>query len=355
MKIPVGRASTPAAGLQTRLFLICVYLCLSVVPVFAAVDGTVTNKTTNQPQSGATVTLYKLGQAGMESVESVKSGAGGKFHMDQTPQGPHLIQTAFDGVTYNHMLPPGSAMSGISLDVYNSSKQPGAARISRHFLIFQPNGAQMSVNEGFILTNGGNTTYNDPDGGTLKFYLPTAAKGIVQVKCTAPQGMPIDRAADKTSQKDIYKLDFPIKPGETSIQVSYLVPYGSSAVFEGKTIGQTMEPTLLVVPNGITLKGEGVQDRGQEPRSKATVYSVTAAAYKVEIAGAMPAAPATDANADAGDNGPSLEEISPKILRQNMKWILALAFGILALGFIVLYRAQPAAVPAKGGNARTRR
>jgi hypothetical protein len=327
--------------------LIRVYLCLSVVPLFAAVDGTVTNKTTGQPQSGATVTLYKLGQAGMESVESVKSGAGGKFHIAQTPQGPHLIQTAFDGVTYNHMLPPGSASGGVSLDVFNSSKQPGAARISRHFLIFQPNGAQMSVNEGFIFTNAGNTTFNDPDGGTLKFYLPTAAKGIVQVKATAPQGMPIDRAADKTGQKDIYKLDFPIKPGETSIQVTYLVPYSSGAVFEGKTLGKTEEPTLLVVPDGVTLKGDGVENKGQEPRSKASVYSVKTAAYKVEIAGAVPAAAAADT--ESSDNGgPSLEEISPKILRQNMKWILALALGILALGFIVLYRAQPAGPPGSG-------
>ena len=43
-----------------------------------------------------------------------------------------------------------------------------------------------------------------------------------------------------------------------------------------------------------------------------------------------------------------------------MKWILALALGILALGFILLYRAQPA--PArrtgpspKGKNERGRR
>jgi hypothetical protein len=324
---------------------ICVYLCLSVVPLFSAVDGTVVNKTTGQPQSGATVTLYKLGQAGMESVESVKSGAGGKFHIDQTPQGPHLIQTAFDGVTYNHMLPPGSATSGVSLDVYNSSKQPGAARIARHFLIFQPSGAQMSVNEGFIFMNNGATTYNDPDGGTLKFFLPTAAKGIAQVKCTAPQGMPIDRAPDKTSQKDIYKVDFPIKPGETSIQITYLVPYSSSAVFEGKTIGKSEEPTLLVVPNGITLTGDGVVNKGQEPRSQASVYSVSTASYKVEIAGSMPAAAAAT-DSDAGDNGPALEEVAPRILQQNMKWILALALGILALGFIVLYRAQPAGAAA---------
>jgi len=324
--------------------------------MLAAVDGAVVNKTTGQPQAGATVTLYKLGQAGMESVESVKSGAGGKFHIDRIPQGPHLIQTAFDGVTYNHMLPPGSATGGLSLDVYNSSKQPGAARISRHFLIFQPNGARMSVSEGFIYTNNGTTAYNDPDGGTLKFYLPTAAKGIAQVKCTAPQGMPIDRAADKTNQKDIYKIDFPIKPGETSIQVSYLVPYSSGAVFEGRTVGKTEEPTLLVVPDGVSLKGEGVVNKGQEPRSKASVYSVAAATYKIEIAGSMPAASAADS--DSGDSGPSLEEVSPKILQQNMKWILALALGILALGFIVLYRAQPAASPgltAKGKSRRGRR
>ncbi|MGD0359818.1 MAG: carboxypeptidase-like regulatory domain-containing protein [Bryobacteraceae bacterium] len=346
---------------QTRWLPVCACLCLCSAPLLAAVDGTVVNKTTGQPQSGATVTLYKLGSAGMESVESVKSGAQGKFHIDQTPSGPHLIQTAYDGVTYNHMLPPGSAMSGISLDVYNSSKQPGAARVSRHFLIFQPSGAQMSVNEGYIFANSGTTTYNDPDGGTLKFYLPTAAKGIVQVKATAPQGMPIDRAADKTGQKDIYKIDFPIKPGETSIQISYLVPYSAGAVFEGKTVGKTDEPTLLVVPNGVTLQGEGVENRGQEPRSQATVYSVKTAAYKVAIAGSMPAAPAAG-EGDAADNGPSLEEVSPKILQQNMKWILVLAFGILALGFIVLYRAQPAAaVPSdrreapKGNNERGRR
>src|SRR5580693_1837527 len=157
---------------------ICVHLrssaaiLLFAVPLFAAVDGTVINKTTGQPQSGATVTLYKLGQAGMESLESVKSGAQGKFHIDQTPQGPHLIQTAFDGVTYNHILPPGSPTSGLSLDVYNSSKRPGAAHVLRHFLIFEPSGAQLTVNEGFTFQNNGLTTYNDPDDGTLKFYLP---------------------------------------------------------------------------------------------------------------------------------------------------------------------------------------
>jgi hypothetical protein len=115
-------------------------------------------------------------------------------------------------------------------------------------------------------------------------------------------------------------------------------------------VAKSEDPTLLVVPNGVTLTGAGVQSRGQEPRSKASVYSVQTATYKVEIAGSMPAA--APADTDSGDNGPSLEEISPKIFRKNMQWIiLALTLGILALGFAVLYRAQP----VRGTDARGNR
>ena len=333
---------------------ICVHLRASAALLLLcfpllAVDGTVVNRTTGKPQAGATVTLYKLGQAGMESIQSVKSGADGKFVIDQSLQGPQLVQTAFDGVVYNNILPPGSATTGLSLDVYNSSKQPGDAKIARHFLIFQPTGGQMQVSEGFQFSNNGKTTYNDPEGGTLKFYLPASAKGKVQVKATAPHGMPIDTEADQTKQPDVYKVGFPIKPGETDFQISYTVPYDSGAVYEGKIFGKTEEPTLLVVPNGITIKGEGLESRGQEPRSQASIYSVKTATYKVEIAGVAPVAGADDSS--DSDSGPSFEEVSPKILQQNMKWILALALGILALGFIALYRAEPA---AKGQNDRGR-
>jgi len=47
--------------------------------------------------------------------------------------------------------------------------------------------------------------------------------------------------------------------------------------------------------------------------------------------------PGDDSAEDAG--GASIEQIPPK-LYDNMKWILVLAFGILTLGFILLYRAH---------------
>ena len=115
---------------------------------------------------------------------------------------------------------------------------------------------------------------------------------------------------------------------------------------------------MLVVPNGVTLKGEGLESKGRN-RARKPRLQRQARDYKVEIAGSM-------CGPGCRRSGPPttalLEEISPKILQKNMKWILVLAFGILALGFIVLYRAQPAAaVPSdrreapKGTNERGRR
>jgi Carboxypeptidase regulatory-like domain len=328
-----------------------IYLCLCVVPLFA-VDGTVVNRTTGKPQSGATVTLYKLGQKGPEFLQSVKSGAQGKFRIDQPVPGPHLLQAAYDGVVYNHILTPGSATSNLTLDVYNSSNKPGAARLERHFLIFQPSGSQMAVNEGFVFKNDSLITYNDPDGGTLKFYLPPGAEGKVEVKAKAPNGMPIDQAAEKSAQKNVYKVAFPIKPGETNFTVMYAMPYTSPAIYQGKLLYKTDEPTLMGAPPGVTLKGEGLEAKGEEPNTHTTIYGVKAADFKVEIAGAMSAS-----DTDSGGGGPSIEEVMPKIWG-NMKWILVLALAILTLGFIVLYRAQPASAapqPAKGRHDRGRR
>src|ERR1051326_3907462 len=115
---------------MTRLITIV----LIAVPAFAAVTGTVINQSTGQPQPGATVALNKLGQGGIEMIDQAKSDSQGKFTINQDIQGrtPHLLRTAFDGVTYNHMLPPGSPTTGVTVDVYNASKQPGSAKVSKH-------------------------------------------------------------------------------------------------------------------------------------------------------------------------------------------------------------------------------
>ncbi len=324
---------------------------LVAASAWAAVNGTVINGTNGKPQPGATVTLYKLGGAGMESIESVKSDARGAFAINQTPQGPHLIQTAFDGVTYNHMLPPGSPASGIQLEVYNASKkQPPDAKVSQHMVLLEPNESALMVSESIVFENTAKLAYNDPDGGTMKFYLPEAAGGQVRVTCTAPQGMPIQQKAEKTSQANVYMVGFPVKPGETRFDLTYQLPFTSPGELSGRILHKE-GLTRLVAPQGVTIKGDNLKLEGQEPRTHASVYTVTAADYRIRIEGTGslrgPAASADD------DSRPTIQQILPR-LYDNLYLVLGLAFAILAVGFVLFYRreARPAEPPPARGKTK---
>jgi hypothetical protein len=323
------------------------------LPALAAVDGTVINQTTGKPQAGATVALYQLAEAGMEAVDQAKSDAQGTFVINRNPQGPHLIQTAYDGVTYNHMLPPGRPTTGLTLEVYDAaSKQPSAVEITQHVIVFEPSGSELVVNESYVFSNAGRITWNDPDGGTLKFFLPAGAKGIVQVDATAPQGMPIRRAAEKAGREDVYKVDFPIKPGETRIDLSYLVPY-TGGPYEGKLILKD-EATRLVTPAGVTLTGDNLTMLGTEPRTQASIYELKGSLYRVEIEGTgQLRAQGGDGSDGVESSGPSIEQIMPRV-NSGAKLIVGLALGILALGFALLYRA-PATSPSAPPESNERR
>jgi len=314
---------------------------LFAAPLSAAVSGTVTNRTTGAPQAATTVTLYKFGQGGMEPVAEAKTDAQGKFMFDQDPsgQGPSMVRVEVDNVTYNHMMPPGSPTSGINLDVYNASKQPGPAKVGKHMIMLQPDGSgKMAVAETFLLENPGKTTWADPVGGTLHFWVPAAAQGQIELNGTAPDGMPVPVPTEKTSKAEVYLAKFECKPGETRFDLNYVVPYTAGQPYAGK-VASGDDNTYLVAPNGVTMEGPGLQDLGQEPRTQSHIYGLVTSAYVVKLTGAAAAAPAGDSSAsDQQDGTPPIEVIMPRIYGKA-PFILGCALGILALGFALLYRA----------------
>jgi hypothetical protein len=322
----------------------------------AAVTGTVVNKTTGKPQAGATVVFNKLDpQLGITFVDQAKSGADGSFTINQEmTQGiPYLIRTAYDGVTYNHMLPPGSATAGLTIEVYNSSKLPGAAKVSKHMLMFEPSSSgQMQVAETFLVENNGQTAWNDPGNGTVHFYLPAAAGGKATAQVLSPGSMPIGAPVAKTSKPDVFEIDYPVKPGgETRFDVTYSVPYSDGDSFAGKIVTKD-DNTYLISPNGVTLTGDGLNDLGQEPKTQAHIYGLPGDAYKIALSGAMAAAASDDSSSADSSGGPQIEAIMPRLYDKAIP-ILAVALSILALGFALLYRAQGKA-PAKESNERGR-
>ena len=306
-------------------------LWLSLATAFAAVDGTVQNRTTGKPQAGAMVLLFKLGQAGPEMLASTKSDAEGRFSFAQAVEGePHLIEAAHEGVTYNLMLPPGTPAANLEVEVFDSSKQPGHASLVQHMVLLEPTGQQLSVSETFLFNNDGNLTYHDPAHGTLRFFVPEAAKDSLKVMAQAPQGMPVERAAEPAGQPGVYKLNFAIKPGETRIDVIYAMPLSGPGRFPARCSTRGV-PTQLVVPNGVGLDGEGTRAPGHRSRLAGRIYrrSTKRRATGIEHWGRE----STRAASNRIDADPALQGLRSRCPGSWPRLSLA-----LALGFILLYR-----------------
>jgi hypothetical protein len=309
-------------------------LLLCAAAAHAAITGTVINQSTGKPQAGATVAYYNLGgQTGPELVDQAKSDAQGHFTINQSPQGPSLLRAAFDGVTYNHRLAPGQPTTGLTISIYNASKNQGEAKVVKHMILFEPGGGQVSVNETYLVTNTGKTAWNDPALGTLQFAVPQGASKPT-AQGTAPGGMPLGAPVNRNPRTETYAVDFAIKPGDTRIDVTYTVPYTEGADFAGRVLTKD-ENTYLIVPQGVTMAGDGLNDLGQEPKTQAHIFGLTGNAYKIKMTGSVASA---EPQADA-ESGPKIEQTLPRVNRQT-PLILALALGILALGFVLLYRGR---------------
>jgi hypothetical protein len=316
---------------------------LTAAAAHAAITGTVINRSTGKPQEGATVAYYKVAQAnGPELVEQTKSGADGSFTINQTPPpGPSLLRTAFDGITFNHMITPGTPTTGVILDVYNTSKSQGDAKVTKHMILLEPGGGQINVSETYLFTNSGKTAWNDSDLGTLKFAVPQGSSAP-RVQASAPGGMPLGAPVSRNPRTETYGVDFAVKPGDTRFDVTYSVPYTEGAEFSGRVLTKD-ENTYLIAPQGVTMTGAGLNDLGAEPRTQAHIYGLTGNTYKVQLTGSVAAAPGEDAQPQAdSEAGPKIEQTLPRVNRQS-KLILGLALSILALGFVLLYRKGSAA------------
>jgi len=315
------------------------YMLLALAPAFAAVDGVIVNGTTGQPEPNTTVKLIQPTQAGMQTLGTTKSDAQGKFSFDNNDaQGPRLIQAIFQGVQYNKMVPPGMPSTGVQIPVYASTNKAGTAKVTQHFIVLQPGEKEMTVSEGLLYMGDPSLTYYDPVNGSVRFYLPPEAKGLTSVTVNPAGGMPIQRPALKTKEPNVYKVDYPVRPGETRFDINYTIPTVSPMVFTDKEI-HPEAASNLVVPSGVTAKSDDLELAGTEPKTQASIYRIKTgiknASFKVEVQGTGALQPP---EASGDDNGqPQVQEVKPRIY-ESLYWILGMAFAILGLGSVLLAR-----------------
>ncbi len=309
-------------------------LLLASLPLLA-IDGVAINVTTGKPQSGVTINLVQPSQNGMVPLGNATTDAQGQFKIDkQIPPGPGLIQATYQDTTYNQIITPGMPTTGIQVKVYDATKKAGVSKTLEHLILLEPGVDNLRISETFVLGNETNLTFNDPAKGSIQFYLPPATAGKAQVVITAPGGMPITRPPVKTTTADVYKVDYPTKPGETRMDVTYTIP--ATDKFAGKVVASE-SATHLVTPPAVTVTGDGIEPAGREPQTQANIYNLTGLDYNLLIDG-IGSLREESTPAQGEDGGSPQVEIKKPRLYSQLFWVLGLALGILALGGTMLYR-----------------
>lgn len=347
-------ARVPASLPASRRVALFAALLLVILPLVsqAAVEGTVINRTTGEPVAGVLITLLKF-EAGMDPIEEVRSDENGAFAFQKPLTGsngspvPGMLRSEYEGVSYSEMLPPGRSTEGIEVSVYSVEDQQALAP-STHIMIFEPGGGEMVIKDVFAFSNQSTPprAYRDAENGTLRFYLPPEAKGIVQVSASGPQRMPLRSIATPAGEANIYKVDFPIKPGENTIELTYLVPYEEGAEFQTRVLYEDLS-TRIAVPAGVEVDAEGLVSLGQEPQTQAAIYDLpSASTFTVKISGRGQLARSGGAPEGAAPSGGNEIRIAQAPVAKEMYWVIGLTAAVLLVGFYYLYTRQPDAAVA---------
>jgi hypothetical protein len=248
-----------------RLMVAAALSMASLVTAHAGtVRGTVRNGTTGQPAAGVELTLVQP-MGGMQELAQAKSGPQGEFSFDNPNIGtqPMLVQATYRGVRFNAAVPPGNSNATVQLDIYEPSKDPKTISVPSHVVIFQPNGATLTVGEEYQIENNSQPPHAYfRTEGSFDFALPEKG-ALQQVAATGPSGMPLTQLPiDKKNNR--YSIAFAFRPGENSVRYSYEMPYTDG----GATVKiPTIYPggrLLIVAPPGLQVNGDGLAAGGQE-------------------------------------------------------------------------------------------
>jgi len=209
-------------------------MLLPVAALAATITGTVTNRTTGRPAAGSKVTLL---QQGMTELASGTTDAKGNFSIAAPAAGPYLLRVMQDGASYYEAATEGTP---VNVDVYSAGAQVVGVTTEVLMLRAQtdPSGAVLNVTEDFVVKNASKPAMTQFSKAPFNVYLPEGAV-VEATAAKGPNGMPTAEELKPQSEKGLYSVMFPIKPGETQIEIAYHIPYTGNLKVNLKVAGQT--------------------------------------------------------------------------------------------------------------------
>ena len=241
-------------SLSSLVKVLSVAMILPVAAMATTITGTVINRTTNQPAVGDQVALVSP-QQGMQEVTETTTNGQGQFSLNIPQGGQYLLRVTHDMASYYQAVPDGS--QPVTIDVYSAGARVAGVKTEVLMLRAQTDtsGSTLNMTEDLVVSNASKPPMTQYSKAPFDLYLPDGAV-VDGAAAKGPNGMPTSEDLQPQSEKGLYSVMFPIKPGETQIEVAYHLPYSGSEKLAVKIAGPT-DMFAVSVPKGMTFDGNG--------------------------------------------------------------------------------------------------
>jgi mono/diheme cytochrome c family protein/5-hydroxyisourate hydrolase-like protein (transthyretin family) len=333
-------------------------------PSFEGVlHGQVINASTDQPAANVDLLLYVLSQSGvMQTIPGV-SDAEGRFTFENLST-EHAIQYGLKGdynnISYFSAEPivflPDTTVAQATLNVYDTTEDPGAVSQSNMHRIIDLVPGLMHVVDVYVFSNSGNATYIGQAGAdgqpvTVKIALPKEASNVNYQSQTL-----------RMVEDGIYVDSEAITPGEGSYElvVTYEIPLDKKTLtLETPHFYDVETINILAADRGEVIKSEQLSAKEPTTIQGDTFLMLTGSNLKADQPLVMEFSKLNklEMSAPPGDSPHGTKSFSPTSINarnvpegpdQNILMWGILGLGLLAIIFTLVYvsRQQPSSVAA---------
>lgn len=211
------------------------------------IRGQVTNGTTGNPV-GLTKVAVVDPRHGMATTGEIQTDAHGSFVASNLDDkiSMFLLQVNYEGVTYTEIFKPDAESAEAEIRVYDTTTAWDDVRVSLPHLMARRSNDTLSVDRIFFVTNQTKPPKTvTGEGAGFRLYIPKDHLQITSLFVNSI-GVPIPVTPHTTETPDIYTVDYPFKPGETQVGVSFDVAYADTAYTYAEPLQYALDEAVVM-------------------------------------------------------------------------------------------------------------
>jgi hypothetical protein len=291
--------------LQTcRAALFVVVLGLAADANAFTVRGKITNGTTGAVVKEAKITIIQP-SAGMKEVGSLETHDGTYQFTNLGADAPiYLLRTEYHGVMYNGQVPVTGQDQEVNVEVYEPTTSWKDVDLVVPHLAATRNGNELHVEQMYEIDNNTSPpkTITAKDGGAFRMWLPADMDSITECYVMTGQ-MPLKVTPIPTDAKDMYSIDYPVRPGQTRIAISYYIPYPGSYTMKLKFVTMVSHMSVFAVDSTLQVSSTAPSFVRQESVHGMSSYTIHSVAANQEVTLAFSGGDPNFAGLQVDDNG----------------------------------------------------